>query len=85
MSESNGIRVLAFGSAAAALGWAERDFAPAEAPNLAALVSRLERDCPRLAAAHGRVRYAVNQQYAAGDATLRGGDEVAIIPPVSGG
>jgi molybdopterin converting factor subunit 1 len=28
---------------------------------------------------------AVNQQYATGDAILRAGDEVALIPPVAGG
>jgi molybdopterin synthase catalytic subunit/molybdopterin converting factor small subunit len=29
--------------------------------------------------------YAVNQEYASGDRELRDGDEVALIPPVSGG
>jgi molybdopterin converting factor subunit 1 len=77
--------VLAFGSAAAALGWTERVFPAGELRDLAQLAARLESECPRLAEARGRVRYAVNQQYAAADAVLRGGDEVAIIPPVSGG
>lgn len=85
MSESNGIRVLAFGSAAAALGWTERVFPAGELRDLAALALRLEGECPRLADARGRLRYAVNQHYAETDVVLREGDEVAIIPPVSGG
>jgi molybdopterin converting factor small subunit len=85
MSESNDIRVLAFGSAAAALGWTERVFPTGELRDLAALAERLERECPKLGEAHGRVRYAVNQKYAGAEVVLRGGDEVAIIPPVSGG
>jgi molybdopterin synthase catalytic subunit len=32
-----------------------------------------------------RVAYAVNQSYAKGDTTLADGDELAVLPPVSGG
>ena len=32
-----------------------------------------------------RVAYAVNQAYASAQTTLQAGDEVAMIPPVSGG
>lgn len=32
-----------------------------------------------------RVAFAVNQVYAPGDTVLREGDELALIPPVSGG
>jgi molybdopterin converting factor subunit 1 len=33
----------------------------------------------------GRVRIAVNQELARGDAPVRSGDEIAFLPPVSGG
>lgn len=85
MSDERTIRVLAFGSAAAALGWSERDFAATEFPTLLKLAEHLEKQCERLAAARGRVRYARNQQFAPLSSELRGGDEIAIIPPVSGG
>ncbi|HJZ48625.1 MAG TPA: molybdopterin converting factor subunit 1 [Roseiflexaceae bacterium] len=40
---------------------------------------------PRLAGYTGRMLYAVNQDYGTLTTELRGGDEVAFIPPVSGG
>lgn len=40
---------------------------------------------PALSRYMHRVAYAVNLNYAAADAPLRDGDEVALIPPVSGG
>lgn len=40
---------------------------------------------PRLAGYTGRLLYAVNQQFADPSSVLRDGDEVAFIPPVSGG
>ncbi len=40
---------------------------------------------PGLAPYSGRVLFAVNRTYAAGDTVLNDGDELACIPPVSGG
>ncbi|MCX7792637.1 MAG: molybdopterin converting factor subunit 1 [Chloroflexaceae bacterium] len=40
---------------------------------------------PSLGRYTGRLLYAVNQQFAEPDASVDDGDEVAIIPPVSGG
>ena len=34
---------------------------------------------------HARVAYAVNREYASRGTVLRDGDELALIPPVSGG
>ncbi len=40
---------------------------------------------PGLAALGGTLMYAVNTEYVAPDHRLRDGDELALIPPVSGG
>lgn len=49
-------------------------------PTLAALLGD-----PRLAGLPGDALLAVNQAFAGRDAALRDGDEVALMPPVSGG
>ena len=45
----------------------------------------LSRDFPTLAEYRGVVSCAVNEQYARFDTPLDDGDEVAFLPPVSGG
>lgn len=79
------VRVIALGSAAPLLGWEERAHAIAEGQTLAALIGQVESAAPRFRDVRARVRFAVNQRYAREDCRLRDGDEVAIIPPVSGG
>jgi MoaE-MoaD fusion protein len=46
---------------------------------------RLVAEHPRLAGYTGRLLYARNQEFAGPDTPLADGDEVAFIPPVSGG
>ena len=45
----------------------------------------LARTYPTLATHLSRVAFAVNQSYVKPDAPLADGDELALIPPVSGG
>ena len=52
---------------------------------VAAARDALLRECPGLANLVGRVAFAVNRAYAPLDTRLHDGDEVAVIPPVSGG
>jgi molybdopterin synthase catalytic subunit len=52
---------------------------------LGGLIDRLAAEIPRIAAARGRIRFVVNQEYATDSTVLADGDEVAVIPPVSGG
>ena len=52
---------------------------------VAELVRYYRAVAPELAALWSSIAVAVNQQYAAGSASLSNGDEVALLPPVSGG
>ena len=45
----------------------------------------LAREYPALAGLRGSVMYALNAEYVSSDQPVRAGDEVALIPPVSGG
>ena len=64
------------------------ELAVAEHPaTVADLLSLVERDHPALAGllTGGRMLVAVNQEFASADQALRDGDDVAIMPPFSGG
>jgi MoaE-MoaD fusion protein len=52
---------------------------------IAGLWAMLVEQYPRLAGYTGRMLYAVNQEYGTLETILQPGDEVAFIPPVSGG
>ena len=45
----------------------------------------LAREYPALAGLRGSVMFALNAEYVSRDQPVRAGDEVALIPPVSGG
>ncbi len=53
--------------------------------NVEQLWAELLKTFPKLAAYRSSVRLAKNCEYAAPDATFAAADEVALIPPVSGG
>lgn len=52
---------------------------------LGTLLDRVLRAHPELAPHRDTMLFAVNQEFAGPDAKLHGGDEVALLPPVSGG
>jgi len=56
-----------------------------EGPTVQGAFRALCRQFPALADYEGTVMYAVNAQYVPPDHPLREGDELALIPPVSGG
>jgi len=67
---------------------AGRDGEPIELPEatpLGELYVALQQRLPQLQKFHQAIALAVNNEYSGSDTTLHEGDEVALIPPVSGG
>ena len=56
-----------------------------EGATVADLTSEVRRLFPRLAPPEVQIVVAVNADYAEPDTVLRNGDDVCLIPPVSGG
>lgn len=79
------IVVLFLGPARTLTGRDREDLDLHETASLAELSENLFGRYPRLAAARQAVRFAVNQEYSTANTVLHAGDEVAVIPPVSGG
>lgn len=52
---------------------------------IAALWSRIAAERPEIEALRAATRFAVNGAYAAPETVLHDGDEVALLPPMSGG
>lgn len=78
------IKVLLFGAAADRAGTREARVVAGEL-TLDELWPLLAEQYPDLSPMRGTLVFAVNGEYARGDARVVGGDEVAVLPPVSGG
>jgi molybdopterin synthase sulfur carrier subunit len=77
------VRVRLFASLRDAMGWSEQLVTPDPgSPTPLALWHQLGLE-PGIPPAG--VRVAINQQFASWDAFLRSGDELAFLPPISGG
>jgi molybdopterin synthase catalytic subunit len=79
------VRVLFFGQLREIVGLAEEDAELSEGARVEDLFERYGHRFPRLAEFRASVAASVNQEYAAWCAPLSSGDEVAFLPPVSGG
>jgi molybdopterin synthase catalytic subunit len=79
------VTVRLFGPIREALGAKELHVQLPEDATAAALRALLAEKHPELAALGPRLRVSVNREFAAEDAALADGDEVALLPPVSGG
>lgn len=79
------VRVLFFGMLKESAGFGEDSLEIAEGSRVADVLKHFESRIPRLTAMLPSLAVAVNQQYARFDTVLKSGDEVALLPPVSGG
>lgn len=79
------IRIRFFAGHRDIVGRAEQVVDLAPGTTLGMLWAQLIVEYPRLAGYNGRLLYARNQEFATADDELHAGDEVAFIPPVSGG
>jgi molybdopterin synthase catalytic subunit/molybdopterin converting factor small subunit len=79
------IRLLAFASAADALGSGEREIELPDGSRISDLRARLDRDHPQLAPLWSRLAIAVDGRIVPAGTILQEGAEVALLPPVSGG
>jgi molybdopterin converting factor subunit 1 len=79
------VKVLFFGAAADRAGVRETELPPPETGSLASLWDSLAESYPALSPMRGTLAFAVNGEYATTEAPVSPGDEVAVLPPVSGG
>jgi molybdopterin converting factor subunit 1 len=79
-----GVKVLLFGAAADRAGTREMQV-PVEEITLDELWPLLAERHPGLSPMRDTLAFAINGEYARGDARVAPGDEVAVLPPVSGG
>ena len=79
------IKVLLFGAAADRAGTRETEIPVDEGVTLAEIWPQLAEMHPGLAPMRDTLAFAINGEYARGDAGVSPGDVVAVLPPVSGG
>jgi molybdopterin converting factor subunit 1 len=79
------VRVLFFGQLKEITGMAQEDAELSEGARVEDLFERYGRRFPKLAEFRASIAASVNQEYAGWRAPLETGDEVAFLPPVSGG
>jgi molybdopterin converting factor subunit 1 len=79
------MRVLFFAQLKDATGCDSTELSVVSPLNAGQLWAELLKQFPKLAAHRASVRLARNQEYALPDAQFLNADEVALIPPVSGG
>ena len=79
------IKVLFFGQLKDIVGCAEESIEIGEGERIGAVFERYQREYPRMAALAGSIVIACNQQFSSAAAPLKPGDEIAFLPPVSGG
>ena len=79
------VRILVFGMLKDLVGTASESLDLSDGASVADVLRHYELQIPRLKDVLPSLALAVNQQYARAETKLNSGDEVALLPPVSGG
>ena len=79
------IKVLFFASCRDLIGTGEREMTLPDGATVTDLISELASEQARFTDLAPSLMISINQAYVKRDAKLQDGDEVAFIPPVSGG
>ncbi len=79
------VKVLLFGQLREVVGASEEEVDLSEGACVADLFDHYQQRFPRMKEFCPSIAMAVNQEYAESSVPLRAGDEVALLPPVSGG
>ncbi len=79
------LRLRFFAAAREAMGQSALPFEVPEGATVGDLLAQLRQAYPRFAALPSELMVSVNLEYRGPDYSLQEGDEVAFIPPVSGG
>jgi molybdopterin synthase catalytic subunit len=79
------VSVLYFGVLCEIAGREQEHLDLPESATLGDLYSQLQQRLPALSSFRRSIAMSINSEYAPADATLHDGDEVALLPPVSGG
>ena len=85
VSPSVRVKVLFFGRVRELTGLTEEDREVREGTTLADLLESYIQRYPQLAGFRASLVASRNQEFATWDARIAGGDEIAFLPPVSGG
>lgn len=79
------VQVLFFAHARDVTGIGSLEVELKDRATISDLKNVLIRTYPDLGSIESKLAVALNEEYVVGEATLKNGDEVALIPPVSGG
>jgi molybdopterin converting factor subunit 1 len=79
------LKVLFFGRIRELIGLAEQSIEMPEGTTLADLFDHYQRRCPSLNGFRGSLVVSRNEEFASWDTPVSPGDEIAFLPPVSGG
>lgn len=80
-----GVRILLFAQCREAAGADCLELDAADGATVSSVLAQLSEIHPALASHIPQCAVAVNQQYAPSSTPIRDGDELALIPPISGG